>query len=294
MVGLIISRRAQTAQGNMRTGVKSWMSQAFMRITFDSNVWQMVVMPSLVPTHKDHDDFVTFHEALRTKHIEGFISETVGTLEAIKLAGRTSYFTSIKPIVDVKTEVKTGNQIVLSVKIGTNHSQHPGLPPVLQDRLEAALSLGFRLLRTPRIGVPVPALFLNLENYAEEDDIVASAERDNRWGEVLEAIELRGVGGAVLRDLKKVPSQLTSERPFKQSLKTGVAEHTKFPRAVAEWADGDSIAAHVAYNNDVFCSEDQGKSAGVKSILDKDNRLWLQKAYGARFATIHELAQQIK
>jgi hypothetical protein len=68
----------------------------------------------------------------------------------------------------------------------------------------------------------------------------------------------------------------------------------EFANAVAEWVDGDSVAAHVAYSNDVFCTEDQGKSASGGSILDADNRVWLAVTYNVKFATIRELATQIR
>jgi hypothetical protein len=67
------------------------------------------------------------------------------------------------------------------------------------------------------------------------------------------------------------------------------------------------LAAHVAYSNDVFlygrpffvrktffCTEDQGKSASGGSILDADDRLWLAVTYNVKFATIGELATQIR
>lgn len=256
-----------------------------MRVTFDSNVWQMVVRPSLVPKHRNYGDFCAVHEALRTKRIEGFISETVGTLEAIKRAGRSSYFNSIKPVVDVKPEIVKGNQVVFRVQIGTNHGRHPGLAPILQDGLEAAFALGIRVMRAARIGIPVPAPFLSLEHYADEHDIAASAKRDNYWGEVLEAIELRGVGGAVLNAVKQ---------SARQGVRASSAEQeSEFARAIAEWADGDSVAAHIAYKNELFCTEDKGNSAGGKSIFDQSHRLWLEETYGTKFATIDELARTI-
>jgi hypothetical protein len=245
-----------------------------MRVTFDSNVWEFVVRPSRVPDNPNHGDFCAVHEALRSKRVEGFISETVGTLEAIKRVGRSSYFNSIKPTVDVKLENVKGNQLLITVNIGTNHRQHPGLKPILQGGLDAAFALGIRVMRAARIGIPVPAPFLSLEHYADEQDIETSAKRDNYWGEVLEAIELRGVGAAAARTVTQASPE--------------------FSRAVAEWADGDSVAAHIAYKNDVFCTEDIGNSAGGKSILDQSNRLWLEKTYGVKFATTHELAQLVK
>ena len=62
-------------------------------------------------------------------------------------------------------------------------------------------------------------------------------------------------------------------------------------RPLAEWADGDSVAAHYAYGIDIFCSEDFGKSLSNPSVLDAANRVWLTKTFGIQFATLGELAQ---
>jgi hypothetical protein len=247
-----------------------------MRVTLDSNVWQMVVRPEFFPNHQQHEVFLALREALRSNVITGFISETVGTLEGIENVGRASYFTSIRPKVEIKSDMN-GNDVHISLQIGAYHEQHPSLKPILREQLEAAFALGIQLMRAPRIGVPIPEPFLSLEHYAEEENIPVAAERTNRWGDIVEAIELRGVGGAILKAMKQ-RGELSNSK--------------QFARAVAEWADGDSVALHIAYNNDVFCTEDQGKSAGVASILNEQNRLWLHETYGMRFATIAELAQQ--
>ncbi len=68
-----------------------------LRVTFDSNVWQMVVMPNLSSKTSLYDDFITIHDSLRANQIRGFISETVGTLEAIKSVGRKPYPASQEP-----------------------------------------------------------------------------------------------------------------------------------------------------------------------------------------------------
>ena len=254
-----------------------------LRVTFDSNVWQMVIMPDLASKTSFYDDFITIHNSLRTNQIQGFISETVGTLEAITSAGRKAYFTSIKPNVGVQLVSVTGNSMLLKIDLGTTHDQHPGLHRVLKDRLELAISLGMRLMRAPRIAIPVPALFLDLVVFADETDVPTSAARDNLWGEVMTTIEQRGVGSAVLSILQE-----------RTGGKLEAIEEKEFARAVAEWADGDSVAAHVAYKNAIFCTEDRGKSAGGSSILDEDNRLWLSQTYDVEFATVEELTRRIR
>ena len=64
-----------------------------------------------------------------------------------------------------------------------------------------------------------------------------------------------------------------------------------FSEACAEWADGELVAAHVGYRNDVICTNDFGRTAG-HSVFNTQNRAWLTDTYGIRFATIEELAKE--
>jgi hypothetical protein len=107
------------------------------------------------------------------------------------------------------------------------------------------------------------------------------------------AIEARGLGCA---QAKKIAGEIQAEvggyDPFISYLgkPRTPAEREKINRAIAEWADGDSIAAHYGYNIDLFCTEDFGKGASTASVLDDANRKWLSEMFGIRFATLAELA----
>ncbi len=75
-----------------------------------------------------------------------------------------------------------------------------------------------------------------------------------------------------------------------------VHEKHEVARAVAEWADADSIAAHYAYRNDFFCTLDSAKAEtkrGDPAISDADNRAWLSENFGIRFVTLIRLAELI-
>jgi hypothetical protein len=253
-----------------------------MKVTFDSNVWQMVADPSLARNGPHLADYEKVHAAIKTRKIEGLICETVGTLEVVRRRERKDYFTAMHSNVDVKADVQS-DQVLMSINVNTNHDQHPGLPDILKKRLELALSLGMKLMRAVRMGIPAPSTFLDLSLYADENDVPTAAARDNHWGEIVGEIEARGVGGGVIAKLDK------SIRGSALDAQTG----REFVRAVSEWADGDAVAAHIAYGNDIFCTQDQGKSAGGPSILDEENRLWLSSTYGVAFATISGLAAQL-
>ena len=60
--------------------------------------------------------------------------------------------------------------------------------------------------------------------------------------------------------------------------------------AFAESADGDFVAAHIAFGNDYLCTDDQGISAAAASIFDTNNRSWLKSQYGVKIVSAHELA----
>ena len=72
-----------------------------------------------------------------------------------------------------------------------------------------------------------------------------------------------------------------------------VHEEGRVRRAVSEWADADSVASHIGYAIDLFCTDDQGKGAGAPSVLDSANRARLEKTYGVKFVTLCQLAAMI-
>jgi hypothetical protein len=132
-----------------------------------------------------------------------------------------------------------------------------------------ALDLGLRILSAPResssrIDDPSGEL------YAKDADEAAVSMRLQRYESIVAAIEGRGLG-------------------FARVMKTP-GSGRKAARAVAEWADGDSVAAHHGYANDLFCTEDRAARAGRRSVMHPAYRGWLHRAYGVEFVTLAELA----
>jgi hypothetical protein len=150
-----------------------------------------------------------------------------------------------------------------------------GQPPREETliRVRRALDLGCRILSAPRRGsrrLDDPSG----ELYAQDADESALATRLHRFESIAAAIEARGLGFA---RMSKAP-----------------AAGRKAARAVAEWADGDSVAAHHGYANDLFCTEDRAARAGRKSVLHPAYRGWLRRAYGVEFVTMAELAVRLE
>jgi hypothetical protein len=127
-----------------------------------------------------------------------------------------------------------------------------------EEELNEALAIGIKLLRTPYIGLAVPdRLRKNPQIYAEE--VFATAEYNERFGNVVRTIVDRGVGeGTLLLLAKELTEQLDGPRPAglsDRALIYGVYEYactsgrSKYKRqiekAFAESADGDLVAAHI-------------------------------------------------
>jgi hypothetical protein len=62
-------------------------------------------------------------------------------------------------------------------------------------------------------------------------------------------------------------------------------------KAVAEWADGDAIATHIAHRIGYFCTRDRGVGAGASSVLAPANRHALSEKFGMIFVTPEELCE---
>ena len=266
-----------------------------IRVTFDSNVWESVVFPDQHQKNPNHICLLRIKEALQDGRFQGYICETVATLEAIKKEKRAHYFANKKPKINVQTE-GIGNNIRLEITIETDHNLHPGVNKKLTEKLHEARAIGMHLLSAPRLNLPVPRCFLDDPTFYDPQ-VFSTAEYAERFGDATAAIEPRGVGGAVIAAIAKRIKQRLS--PNAQASKFGSpllefakdeAERREIVKAIAEWADGDLVASHIASANDLLCTEDQAKTARGPSIFDATNRAWLKTTYGVEFVTISELA----
>lgn len=266
-----------------------------MRITFDSNAYRKVVDPSQFPKDEHHAELSAIHTALRNGRIKGFLSETLATLEGVQNSQRGQYFAGFSQQKAVVSEEEANGKINLSISLQPNHAYHPGLHPIVQQWVNDAVNLGLRFMRAPRIGVPRPPELLN-DVFEQEKDHERQVDRQNRFFDILRQIEARNVGFAVICSIgKNINVRLGSKGTWFSALGNPEDEQEEnlIKKAVREWADADTVAAHYAYNNDYLCSEDLGRSAGTSSVFDASNRAWLESNYGVNFVTLSELASII-
>ena len=135
--------------------------------------------------------------------------------------------------------------------------------------MKAAKALGFKVLKdVPRIGAfhfkdPTGEYYLKPGEGAELEAWVKKAI------EVAQAIEAQGIGFAQVKSLGEDMAASDPGSAWFRLLDqaTDVHQERAVERAFSEWADGDSLAVHVAYGLDVFCSDDVGKSNVADSVI---------------------------
>ena len=70
------------------------------------------------------------------------------------------------------------------------------------------------------------------------------------------------------------------------------SEHRKeFAEAIAEWVNGESLAAHYAAGNEFFCTDDNARKAGTKSIFHPENKNRLETEFGIKIISSCKAAQ---
>lgn len=263
-----------------------------IKITFDSNVWRIVASPHQFPNNSSIVYFRKIHEAVKAGKIAAYIAEVVFTLEALKKDDRQSFIKSYEPKIDstINDVPDQDGMIGLSSIIGPDIKAHPGNNPYLYKHLTDALNIGFKIIRCSRLGqITNPDIDKSYFVQQSDDEIL---ERLNLCSECAEEIER--LGGGIAHAIQIGSRFATGGIPWHIGIKNApLSEAKSIAKALAEWADGDAIAAHVGYKNDYFCTRDTGKSAGTASILSPQNRAILESKFGVKFISPEELCDII-
>lgn len=257
-----------------------------MKVTFDSNVWQPVCNPQDYQNDPSIAHFWKIRDAIASGQISAYLAETTFTLEAIKKADRQATLANYKPKISCEEEEMPDGTIRLGIKIGPDPNAHPGNNPFLSYYLAHAIPLGFKILYCTRLGG-----FKNpdmKDQYFVKQSDTESHSRNELAGKIAREIEARNAGSFLI---KSIGAKFSADpnnwmEGIRQAPDT---EEKAISKAFSEWADGDSIAAHIGYGITHYCTRDQGKSAGQNSILAKENRAWLEQTYKVSFLTPDEL-----
>ena len=260
-----------------------------MKIIFDSNVWQIVALPLDFPNEPLIADFVKINQAIIDKKIEPFLSETIFTIEAIRKVERQDFFSSTSAKITTKESATDDGGISLSFTIGPNEKDAIDFSerPILKKYFDEAIKLGFNIARLPRIGGLVKPV-VDAVRY-KQDEASLTTYLDKVF-EVCRKIEDAGAGMTQIEDIGKQYGNPVWLKGLKSAPES---DRNKIAKAAAEWADGDSVAISIALSCDYFCTRDQAKGAGSKSVLSATNLAWLNADYGFKTILPEDLAKLV-
>lgn len=264
-----------------------------MRVTFDTNALDPAVRPERFRRGPRYAEYVRINQALSFGLIKGFFSETIVTYEGIQNKDRAATFGSAT-VMSHRRVGDCDHRIKLSLKV--EMPARKALHSEVAARLEAALKVGMRALSAPRIGNTRIEDPTGIIYFKEVANSAAQKRRLDNYSAAARAIESKGLGFAQVTNLaKQFALRAGVEEPWYKSLAraTNIHEEKAVNRAIAEWADCDSVAAHIGYGIDFFCTEDKGMSAGAPSIFSKDNSVWLKEELGVRLVSLSDLANML-
>ncbi len=265
--------------------------QAIRSVTFDTNTLEMVARPEKHPRDPLQSDYFKVRNALKTGKLKGHFSQTLITLEGIENDDRVNVLGGTR----IESQTQSTGKNTIAISLIVQQDRNP-IHQIHSHRIQAARGIGMRALRGPaRMGDGFSVKDDDSSFYEPDESLQQLIERREKANEVDAAITARGVGRAIAQSLGlKFSARDGVAEWWLQGLKRvrDVNERRAVNRAISEWADAESIASHIGYEIDFFCTHDQGRSAGAASILAPDNRAWLTSTYGVAFVTLSELIQK--
>jgi hypothetical protein len=259
-----------------------------MRVTFDTNTFDKASRPTVYSKDPEQREMIVVHEALKRGDVQGFLCDTALTLEGITNDQRATVLGGTQ----TRSSLARTGEDTFTITITPEQVHRAPLHPKQGERFIEAFALGIRLLGAPRIGMPRAE-----EQFYAADDPATLGERLNRFFDLGRTIEARGLGSRRAEGIAaRFAGRQSAQGPWFTALGAAkdIHERNEVARAIAEWADADSVAAHYAYGNDLFCTLDSGKAEtrrGEVAVLDADNRAWLTEEFGIQFSTLSELAR---
>lgn len=257
------------------------------KITFDSNVWRLVLDPEKFSNDPEIEYCRQINEYIKKGYLLPCISETMFTYEAINKVNRKEFFANYKAEIEASPLPSKDGMTGIRFTIKPDVSYHPGNNSYFSKYLEKAIHLNFKILKCVRIGGIVnPEITEDMFLVQDEVEMHYRLDTSAKVSKIIED-ELK-CGFHHIKEIGIKYSPTLND--WKEGIKNAPdSVNVNIAKAVAEWADGDSIAAHIAYKNDYFCTRDKAISAGNTSILSSNNLAVLKKKYGLKIISIKEL-----
>lgn len=273
------------------------VNNAKPRVMFDTNTYRFII-DGVADNHGNSTEtYQQIRQMISDGKIDAFLSETLFTIEALRKKDRLSFMAAYKPKISTQEEVK-GSVVNLTFTMGPSDDQMADFKDTepLGDYYKRAVSLGFKIIHLPRIAGITNAEISQESLYKVEDF-------DSYYKlacEVGDRIEERGGGAAFVEELLLPYSNRRDKMKalFDEVNSLPANERTRkikeVAEAFAEMSDGDSVASSIGLGCCAFCTNDNAKNAGNKSVLSDENVIWLAVDYGFKKLNPTALVELLK
>lgn len=239
-----------------------------MRVTFDSNVWEKVVL--------NNDGFEEVREKIYNSQIQAYICEIALSIESIKKRDRLQFIRNYSPKIEFRNIPSEPRRVCKEITIAPNVEAHPKLHLKLKECLKLAHDLNFKVLpmtnfatvRSPEIPAEMKVELKTREEFYAYAERLAICSK---------FIEDELCCGGYEYHSRKI------------TIESAMEIDKKFAGVVAEWVDGECLASHYAYGNHIFCTLDRGCSSGSHSIFYPSNLQILQECFNLKIVSPVEL-----
>jgi hypothetical protein len=231
-------------------------------------------------------DLQIIHDALKAGRVCGYLSETVVTLEGVENKDRVNVFGGTHLV----SQAQASGDGAIKISLGLNQNRKP-LNRGTSDWINAARNDGMRFMMAGSRWFSGTGL---LAEHSYTPELAACMDKVNAVAKVIQACGVGYATAVCLGNKFNARAFCVDKFWFQGFQHAQSAEERDVKDAIKEWADGDSVAAHVGYGNDLFCSLDRGgKTRGKPSVLDEQHKAWLTAEYGVKFATLTSLAAML-
>ncbi len=255
-----------------------------IKVTFDTNVFSHIVRPEGCNDAALKEVCIKIADEISRGNILPHVSETVFSLEGIQIKDRSNYFGNYRP--SSKIELVPSDKpgfLQFRLTLGPNQEGRPESNPILLEKIRIARAMGFKMLSTPRIALPKSPDLTDSDFGSRTSEEMGTQQE--LYFEVGRFIDSLGAGFMAAKAIGD--KHRTTEDVWYEALKHSSKNDAK--NSIGEWADGDTIATHISYRLDYFCTRDEAKSAGPKSVFSPKNRAALTERFNVKFVTPEEL-----
>lgn len=235
-------------------------------VTFDSNVWESIVDEK---KRIGNPVYESLCKLIKNGQIRPFLYGGILTQESIKKKERKDFFKKVEPRIST---IIDGKESIIN-----KGTCFPGLHEYLQDIVKIALEMGFRFTHTPRIGA-----FRLPEKLLAKDENFDLENRIKRTFEFVHFLEGIGCGFSSFKADLGGKQNNTLSQVIDNCDKIS---DKKFASGIAEWVDGDALAAHYGYGFDFFCTQDFASTAGIRSVFHPNNIQLIRDKYNIKITT---------